>query len=604
MKKIINLLLLPAISLLLFTAQAHAYVQGNGFLCVNGIADLGADFQAALDNISPSNRPDSNLRLIQGTYTIFNNATGHFNIETNHALTISGGWDASCSSATADPALTILQGGFTQDGTGGVLSVVILDNTASATVSISNLTIQNGSADLDGGGLNFEHDFTGTAALVTLNIADVIAQSNSTATFGSGIAVFDWGTNGGLNVNITDCIVRGNSVPTGSDGGPAGIYIDNFGADIEVAISRCQILDNMAELDGGGLYINSASGNATLVNNVIAGNSVSDDNGGGLYIINTGGGDSTITNNTITENETTGTTATFRDGGGLYAELNNNSSRINIYNNIIFNNSAVGDGGDIFIYNPNDNEVDINNNDFSTNEPSGLYIESKVGLNQTNNLNAVAPLFEDGANGDYHLTALSPVIAMGDNAAPDVPADDLDGSPRPINGTVDMGAYEYQGIVSTTTTTTIPGASTTTTTLPATTTTTSPSSTTTTTSTTLPGSTTTTTVPSTGGSGGGGCFIATAAYGSYMADDVMVLRKFRNKHLLTNPAGRAFVKFYYAYSPPMADYIAQHESLRLLTRIALTPLVFTVKNPLSAGYLLLLLGLFLTGSLMRKPDGQ
>jgi hypothetical protein len=89
-----------------------------------------------------------------------------------------------------------------------------------------------------------------------------------------------------------------------------------------------------------------------------------------------------------------------------------------------------------------------------------------------------------------------------------------------------------------------------------------------------------------------------------MADDVMVLRKFRDKHLLTNPSGREFVKFYYAYSPPIADYIAQHETLRLLTRISLTPFVFTVKNPVSTGYIVLLLGLFLIGGMARKPNEQ
>lgn len=80
----------------------------------------------------------------------------------------------------------------------------------------------------------------------------------------------------------------------------------------------------------------------------------------------------------------------------------------------------------------------------------------------------------------------------------------------------------------------------------------------------------------------------------------MVLRHFRDEYLLTNRAGRAFVRFYYTHSPPIADYIAEHESLRLLTRISLTPLVFTVKHPGAALYMLALLGIFLVGGLTKK----
>jgi len=65
---------------------------------------------------------------------------------------------------------------------------------------------------------------------------------------------------------------------------------------------------------------------------------------------------------------------------------------------------------------------------------------------------------------------------------------------------------------------------------------------------------------------GGGCFIATAAYGTPTAEQINVLREFRDVVLLKSTVGSQFVALYYWLSPPIADFIAGSELLRTLVR--------------------------------------
>jgi hypothetical protein len=64
----------------------------------------------------------------------------------------------------------------------------------------------------------------------------------------------------------------------------------------------------------------------------------------------------------------------------------------------------------------------------------------------------------------------------------------------------------------------------------------------------------------------GGCFIATATYGTPSAEQIDVLREFRDSVLLESTAGSVFVSLYYQLSPPIADFIAGNEPLRILVR--------------------------------------
>ena len=108
-----------------------------------------------------------------------------------------------------------------------------------------------------------------------------------------------------------------------------------------------------------------------------------------------------------------------------------------------------------------------------------------------------------------------------------------------------------------------------------------------------------------GGGGGGLCFIATAAYGNYLDPHVQVLREFRDDVLILYRPGRAFVAFYNEYSPPLAQFIHEHEAARTLTRWALTPVVFVIKYPLiSVSFVFLAVGclIFRRARAKRKID--
>ena len=87
---------------------------------------------------------------------------------------------------------------------------------------------------------------------------------------------------------------------------------------------------------------------------------------------------------------------------------------------------------------------------------------------------------------------------------------------------------------------------------------------------------------SSGGSGSSNCFIATAAYGTWLDPQVLILREFRDRHLLTNPAGTWFVDFYYRHSPPIADYIRERESLRAMVRAVLAVVIYAIEYPVAA----------------------
>lgn len=76
----------------------------------------------------------------------------------------------------------------------------------------------------------------------------------------------------------------------------------------------------------------------------------------------------------------------------------------------------------------------------------------------------------------------------------------------------------------------------------------------------------------------GGCFIATAAYGTPAAEQLDVLRAFRDQVLLESTLGAQFVAWYYQVSPPVAEFISDNNLLRSVVReLLIDPVVNLAK---------------------------
>ena len=74
-----------------------------------------------------------------------------------------------------------------------------------------------------------------------------------------------------------------------------------------------------------------------------------------------------------------------------------------------------------------------------------------------------------------------------------------------------------------------------------------------------------------------GCFIATAVYGSYVADEVLVLREFRDRELESNGLGRFLIRLYYFVSQPIAELLEVFPFAKKPTRYVLDKIVRYIK---------------------------
>lgn len=239
----------------------------------------------------------------------------------------------------------------------------------------------------------------------------------SGGTGGGGIAV-----GGASSAEIIQNVIAENV--TGSFGGGISLFAAGTPT-IEGNIIR----DNRAS-QGGAINMYNFS-DALIVQNLVTGNHGYP--GAGVYwLVPSGERGPLLVNNTITDNA----------GPGVFADGYDKET-------VLIGNIIAGNGSPFFCGSFNDlNPPQLSFDDVYSEDGGAAYggiCTDQTGVN--GNLSA-DPMFVDEGSGDYHLEAGSPAIDAGDNNAPDLPAQDLDGNARIYDGngdgtaTVDMGVYE------------------------------------------------------------------------------------------------------------------------------------------------------------------
>lgn len=344
------------------------------------------------------------------------------------------------NSSLALTALTLAQA--------GAYSVIVTNASGSVTSSVAMLTVQQTQTRFVWqNSSNPTPPYTSWATAAKA-IQDAVAAAHA----GDQIMVTNGTYSGGLVVTQSLAIrsVNGPQFTIIDGGGPC------FTATTDgTSLSGFTLTNGKSGFRGGGA-LDSSVGTTLLTNCVLAGN-MAYSTGGGAY--NCSLYNCTLAGNSLATNGAAAASCSLYN-----CSLTGNSAEqggaavflCNLYNCIVTSNSYAG-ADHSTLYNCT---VTANSAGISSSALFDCILYYNPGWNYWNctfnyccttpmptdgvgNITN-APLFIDQLNGDFHLQPESPCINAGNNAFVSSPVD-LDSNPRVVSGTLDLGAYEYQG---------------------------------------------------------------------------------------------------------------------------------------------------------------